>query len=517
MADQILELFQPPPPPTYYTIDNGYRTDFPQATVRVGGELQGPHLFQDINLIETISHLTHERIPERLVHAKGVGAYGVFEVTESISDLTKADFLSKVGKETKLFARFSTVVGERGSADSVRDTRGFAFKIYTDEGNLDWMFFSTPTFPIRDGGKFPSFTHCQKREPQTGLRSATTVCLSFMSSNPETFNTLMLIFSDNGTPKNYRHCDIFSANTYKFVTENSFTYVRIYLRTDQGVETLSREEAEKLAGIDPDAFTRDLHDKIASGDYPSWTVCAQVVQPRDMNQNMFDPTKRWPEDAGEWRKFGKITLNRNPDDIFGEVEQASFSPTAIIPGWNISPDPILQTRLFAYGSAARYRLGINFHQLEVNKPKYSYNPTKRDGAGYVNNLDPKIQPNYIASDGGSSFHTTDADYWNGRVQGYESRVIELDYLQPRVLWEEYKINHTDEVFVLNVATNLCMASAAMYFLGLLRTWAIESEQPWEISSLGMLYLEVHSGTDMAWEAPEGATDPDIQIISLCSH
>ncbi|KAK6333010.1 hypothetical protein TWF718_010834 [Orbilia javanica] len=442
---QLVEFYVPPPPPSppppHYTTDNGLEVDTPQATVRVGGNLQGPHLLQDINLLETISHLTHERIPERLVHAKGVGAYGIFEVTDDITDLTKANFLNAVGKKTSLFARFSTVVGERGSADSVRDTRGFAFKIYTDEGNLDWMFFSTVT-----------------------ALSPFDIFWDFMSSNPETFNTLMLIFSDCGTPRSYRFCDIFSANTYKFVRNDSFVYVRIYVRTNQGVKTRTREDAERLAGIDPDAYTRDLHDSIANGDYPSWTVWAQVVRPDEVDSlpvNIFDPTRRWPEDVGEWRKFGKITLNKNPEDEFGEVEQASFSPTAIVPGWDISPDPILQTRLFAYGSAARYRLGINFHQLEVNKPKYSYNPTKRDGIGYVNNLKPKVQPNYITNDGGSVYIASDADYWSGNIQSYESQAENSDYDQPRDLWEEFKRNGTAETFVSNVATNLSMASEAV--------------------------------------------------------
>jgi len=367
--------------------------------------------------------------------------------------------LSKVGKKTNLFARFSTRVGERGSADSVRDNLGFSFKIYTDDGNLDWIFFSTSTFPIRDGGKFPSLTHCQKREPHTGLRSATTFW-DFMSSNPETFNNIMVTFSDNGTPKSYRHANIYSVNTYKFTKDDSFVYVRIQILPVQGAHNLSRGQAEALAGRDPDAFTRDLHDSIASKNYPSWSVYAQVVKPEDVASfpvNIFDPTRRWPTDIAPLRKFGMITLNKNVMDDFGEAEQASFNPAAIVPGWDISPDPILQTRLFAYGSAARYRLGVNFHQLEVNKPRYSYNPTKRDGVGYVNNLDPRVQPNYITKDGPLST-PTDAEEWSGKIQQYESQVHDSDYEQPRELWESFrKETPMDRHFISNVAMNLSMA------------------------------------------------------------
>jgi catalase len=431
--------------------------------VKVGGQLEGPFVVQDINLLETLSHLTHERIPERVVHAKGAGAYGFLEVLDDISDLTMADFLKQVGKKTKLFARFSTVVGERGSAESVRDSRGFAFKLYTEQGNLDWLFFSTPTFPIRDGGKFPSFTHSQKREPQTGLRSATTFW-DFMSSNPETFNTLMLNFSDYGTPKSYRHSCIYSVNTYKFVTPSSYRYVKIHMLPDQGIQNYTQKEAEALAGADPDAFTRDLFNSIRSRKYPSWTVYAQVVEPKDVDYfsvNIFDPTRRWPTEgplrkAAPLRRFARITLNENVQDAFGEIEQASFTPAAIVPGWDVSADPILQARLFTYGSAARYRLTINFHQLEVNKPLYARNPTKRDGILYVNHLG--LQRNYIDQDGGTPPIPNDADAWTGKVQGFESSIDQSDFVQPKELWKSFlRDPPMAQHFICNVASNLCMA------------------------------------------------------------
>ncbi|KAI9856669.1 MAG: hypothetical protein M1813_008816 [Trichoglossum hirsutum] len=453
-----------PPDDPHYTLDSGCPVFAPQASLRIGNSLQGSLLIQDINLIETISHIAHERIPERIVHAKGAGAYGVFEVTDDISEFTEAKFLNKVGKKTSLFARFSTVVGERGSADSVRDTRGFAFKIYTEDGNLDWLFFSTPTFPIRDGGKFPSFVHCQKREPRTGLRNATTFW-DFMSSNPEVFNTLMLIFSDNGTPMSYRNANIYGVNTLlTWAAPKGFVYVKIHVLTNQGVANLTQAKAEQLAGEDPDAFSRDLYDSIASGNYPSWDVYAQVVKPDEVATypvNVLDPTKRWPEDVTPLRKFGKITLNQNVEDEFGEVEQVSFNPTAIVRGWDISADPILQTRLFAYGSASRYRLGINLHQIPVNQAFYSYNPTKRDGIGYINNLNPPVQPNYIDNDGGGTtiIPQGNQEMWSGSVQGYESQVVTSDYDQPRELWDSFKNNPPlAENFISNVAANLSQAT-----------------------------------------------------------
>ncbi|KAH6856688.1 catA, catalase [Chaetomium sp. MPI-CAGE-AT-0009] len=442
-----------------------------QGTLRVGEQLQGVHLIRDINLLETISHITHERIPERVVHAKGAGAYGTFEVTNAgfITQYTDASFLNADGKTTPLFARFSTVVGERGSADSVRDTRGFAFKLYTEHGNLDWVFFSTPTFQIRDGAKFPSFAHAQKRDPQTGVRNPSTgyalqleltIHDSFMSRNPETFHTLMFIFSDSGTPQNYRHSDIHSGTS-----TDDYVYVRIQMRTNQKIANLSQKEAEQLAGTDPDAYTRDLYNSIYTGDFPSWDVYAQIVKPGDVATfpvNIFDPTKTWPENKAAWTKFGKITLNRNPIDYFEEVEQVSFNPAAVVPGWDVSPDPILQTRLFAYGSAARYRLGINLHQLPVNAVQSAvgaYNPTKRDGAGYINQLNPRVQPNYFPAGGAplrpaaADVLAADQDTWSGKVTAYESTVVADDWTQPRQVWDSFDADQKT-AFVNNVALSL---------------------------------------------------------------
>lgn len=238
----------PPPGKDYYTTNSGCPVLDPNASLRIGNKLQSTQLLQDINLLETIANITHERIPERIVHAKGAGVYGEFECTRSLSDVSSAKVFSTVGKKTPLFARFSTVAGGRGSADTVRDTRGFAFKMYTEEGNLDWLFFSEPVFPIRDGAKFPSFVHCQKGAPQTNIVNPSWFW-DFMSGNAETFHAIMMIFSDRGTPKSYRTSEIFGLNTYKFTKpDGSFVYTKIHLKPYQGVENLTQEQATVLAG-----------------------------------------------------------------------------------------------------------------------------------------------------------------------------------------------------------------------------------------------------------------------------
>ena len=443
-------------------------------------------MLQDINLLETISHATHERIPERIVHAKGAGAYGVFEVTKEMKDYTSADFLSEKGKKTELFCRFSTVAGGKGSADTVRDTHGFAFKLYTEEGNLDWVFFSQPVFPIRDGGKFPSFMHCQKGVPKNNLFDSSAFW-NFFNHNSEAFHALMMIFTDRGTPESYQDSEIFSLNTYKFTKPDSYHYVKIHIKPINGVKTLKREKATKLAGEDPDYLSRSLfnaiedaiEDTIKEGQeskkFPMWKVYAQIITPKEAETlrlegiDIFDPTKVIPHDPYKLVEFGTIKLNKNPENFFSEVEGASFSPTAIVPGWDVSPDPILQTRLFAYGSAARYRLGINFIQSEVNKPKYSRNATKRDGAGNIDNL--KSLANYIPGDHmigtenvAKQYEQPPEEQWDSKVVSFDSKVdTDIDYRQPRKFWFTVlkKTNQQDSL-IQNLAASLCKADEVIW-------------------------------------------------------
>ncbi|OJJ42260.1 hypothetical protein ASPZODRAFT_20653 [Penicilliopsis zonata CBS 506.65] len=468
VSDQSL----PGPGEDYYTLSNGCPIDNPQGLVRLGNnELDGKVLLQDINLIDVLTHVTHERIPERVVHAKGSGAYGVFETTHDITNLTSLAFLNKVGKQTPLFARFSTVAGEKGSADNVRDSRGFAFKLYTEEGNLDWLFFGAPMFPLRDPAKFPSFTHAQKRDPSSNLKNAS-VFWDFFNQNPEGYNFLMRLFSDQGTPWSYRYTDIHSINTYRFTQpDGNFHYVRIALKTDQGVRNLTQDQMTRLIGVDPDFATRDLYTAIDAGDFPSWTAYAQIIRPGDAvtsSVNIFDATRELPEKDYPLIPFGRITLNRNPANYFAEVEQSAFQVANLVPGWDVSSDPILQVRLFPYGDTQRYRLGINFPQLPVNRPVYSYNPTRRDGASNILNLG--NLPNYFPSRYGPQIvaprqYRASAEHmeWVANVTSYLSQVTDNDFDQPRDYWHTLAgMGATQQAnLVYNVASSLSGAEAAV--------------------------------------------------------
>lgn len=463
----------PPKGEDYYTLPNGCPIRKPQASQRIGHKLRSTALVQDINLIDLIANITHERIPERLVHAKAAGAFGEFEVTHDITDITSAAFLSKVGQKTKLFSRLSTVAGEKGSADSIRDTRGFAFKLYTGEGNLDWVFFSTPVFFIRDPAKFPSLTHAQKRNPQTNLKDPT-MFWDYFNHNSEGYHNVMMLFSDRNTPVSYRYADIFGINAYKFTKpDGSFKYVKIHMKTDQGVHNLTEDESVKISGQDPDYATRDLYDAIEKGNYPSWTVYAQIIDPLEAETykiNIFDPTKTVSQKDYPLIPFGKITLNQNPINYFVEVEQAAFTPANIVPGWDLSFDPILQIRLFAYGETQRYRLGVNFNHLPTNQPFYSYNPTRRDGAGSVFNYG--SQPNYLPSDFQPKIvqaaqyeeRAEQHEQWVGKIVDFESEVTDKDFVQPREFWEVLgRQKDQQEHLVYNVAVNLSGAVKEVRF------------------------------------------------------
>ncbi|KAI0450977.1 catA, catalase [Xylaria acuta] len=426
------------------------------ATQRIGNQLRATPLLQDINLLELIQHLTHERIPERLVHARGTGAHGYFEVTDSISDVTSADFLQRVGEKTPLFVRFSTVADERGSAETVRDTRGFAFKMRTKEGILDWMFLSTPVFPIRDGAKFPSFTHATKRNPRSGLPDHT-MFWDYFNNSQEAIHFLMFLFSDRATPIDFQHADCFSINSYQFTkADASFVYIKIHVKTNQGVQNFTAAQAQTVAGSDPDHQTRSLFDDLEAGKTPSWDVYAQIIDPKKAANypiNIFDATKTLPFEDFPLRKF---------DDSFAEVEQSAFSPTNIVPGWALSPDPILQTRSLAYADTHRHRLGVNFIQLPINKPEHSFNPLMRDGAATFNGLG--ATPNYFPSSFSqygvaTQYAQPDEEHWLGTVVEYESQVVDADFKQARVFWEKTLAGEPGQQnnFVSNVAGHLSSA------------------------------------------------------------
>ncbi len=332
----------------------------------------GPVLLQDVHLIEKLAHFNRERIPERVVHAKGAGAGGYFEVTKDVTKYTKAKFLSEVGKRTEVFARFSTVGGEKGSADAERDPRGFAVKFYTEEGNYDLVGNNTPVFFIRDPLKFPDFIHTQKRNPGTNLKDAN-MFWDFLSLTPESLHQVTILFSDRGTPRSFRNMNGYGSHTFKWYTDGGeFFWVKYHFKTDQGIQNLTREEAEHLKGTDPDHATRDLSNAIKKGEFPSWTLQVQIMPAKDAENyrfDVFDVTKVWPHGDYPPMDIGKMVLNRNPANYFAEVEQAAFSPGNFVLGIGASPDKMLQGRLFAYQDAHRYRLGPNYLLLPVNRPK----------------------------------------------------------------------------------------------------------------------------------------------------
>ncbi|SEQ51929.1 catalase [Piscibacillus halophilus] len=344
---------------------------------------RGPTLIQDVHLLEKLAHFDRERIPERVVHAKGAGAYGYFEVTnDEISKYTKADFLSEKGKRTPMFIRFSTVAGELGSADTVRDPRGFAVKFYTQEGNYDLVGNNTPIFFIRDAIKFPDFIHTQKRNPQTNLKDKNMVW-DFWSHSPESLHQVTYLHGDRGIPATYRHMNGYGSHTFKWVNENGEpVWVKYHFVSDQGVKGLDPKVADELAGTNPDYHTEDLFNAIEEGDYPSWTLYVQIMPYEDAKTYKWDPfdvTKIWSLKDYPRIEVGKMVLNRNPENYFAEVEQAAFSPAHFVPGIEASPDKMLQGRLFSYSDTHRYRLGVNHEQIPVNRPVAEVSNNQRDG------------------------------------------------------------------------------------------------------------------------------------------
>jgi catalase len=348
---------------------------------------RGPVVLQDVNLIEKLAHFGRERIPERVVHAKGAGAHGYFQAYESMEDFTCAQFLQDPSVKTPVFVRFSTVVGARGSADTARDPRGFAVKFYTAEGNYDLVGNDLPVFFIRDALKFPDMVHAFKPSPDTNIpasSSANSRFWDFISLTPESTHMITWLFSDRGTPASYRMMEGFGVNTFKWVNNNGeAVFVKYHWKPKAGVETLDRHEATRLAGEDPDYLTRDLYDNIAHGNVVQYDLHVQLMDVADELPKSFDPldpTKTWPEDKYPLMLVGKMVLDRNPANYFAEVEQAAFCPATIVPGIELSADKLLQGRSFSYNDTQRYRLGTNYLELPVNKPLAAVNNNQRDGA-----------------------------------------------------------------------------------------------------------------------------------------
>jgi catalase len=454
-------------PMTQLTTASGIPVADNQNSITAGP--RGPVLLQDFHLIEKLQHFNRERIPERVVHAKGSGAYGTFTVTHDVTQYTKARLFSQVGKQTETFLRFSTVGGEKGSADTARDPRGFALRFYTEDGNWDLVGNNTPTFFLKDGIKFPDFIHTQKRDPQTNLKSAQAMW-DFWSKTPESLHQVTILFSDRGTPDGYRHMDGFGSHTFSLINEDGKQHwVKWHFKTLQGIRNLSASEAERLAGLDPDYAQRDLFNAIAAGDFPRWSVEIQVMDDATRARweaktgwDAFDLTKVWPQ--GEFPRIpvGILELNRNPDNFHAEVEQAALSPSNIVPGLGYSPDKMLQARLFAYHDAQLYRIGANHQHLPVNRPRCPVHNQQRDGAmafangGAAANYDPVHAGGPVAG----GFGHGDAGWQVEGVAGrYDTRATDDHFTQAgnlfRLLSEQGKRNLVD-----NIAGSLGQADAA---------------------------------------------------------
>lgn len=344
---------------------------------------RGPLVVEDWQLFEKHAHFNRERIPERVVHAKGSGAYGTFRVTHDVTRYTKAKLFAAVGKETEVFARFSTVAGERGAADAERDVRGFALKFYTEEGNWDLTGNNTPVFFVRDPYKFSDFIHTQKRDPRTNLRSPTAMW-DFWSLSPESLHQVTILFSDRGLPRSYRHMNGYGSHTYSFINAaDERFWVKFHFKTRQGIQTLTDEAGAGLVGGDRESHQRDLYGSIEKGDCPQWTLFVQVMpeaEAADYHINPFDLTKVWPHGDYPLIEVGVLELNRNPENYFAEVEQAGFSPGNVVSGIGHSPDKMLQFRIVSYADAHRHRLGVNYDSLPVNRPRCPVHTYHRDGA-----------------------------------------------------------------------------------------------------------------------------------------
>jgi catalase len=356
----------------------------------------GPILLQDHYLIQKMAHFNRERVPERVVHAKGTGAFGSLEITEDVSEFTKAD-LFQPGRKTESLARFSTVAGELGSPDTWRDPRGFALKFYTQDGNYDIVGNNTPVFFIRDPQNFSDFIHSQKRRADNGLRDHN-MQWDFWSSKPESAHQVTWLMGDRGIPNTLRNMNGYGSHTYLWENAAGVKHwVKYHFKTDQGIEFLTQADADRIAGEDAEYHRRDLFDAIKRGDAPSWTLFVQlmpIADAADYRFNPFDLTKVWPHGDYPLIKVGRLRLDRNPENFFAQIEQSAFEPANLVPGIGPSPDKMLQGRLFSYPDAHRYRIGPNYLQLPVNQPKVAVHSYNRDGAmAYINGGDPVYAPN----------------------------------------------------------------------------------------------------------------------------
>jgi len=446
------------------TMSNGAPVWNKQTSLTVGSN--GPMLLQDVVYLDDITHFTRERIPERVVHGKGAGAHGYFEVTQDISKYTKAALFGTVGKKTPAFVRFSLVVGQQGAADTIRDTRGFGVKFYTEEGNWDLLSNNFPVFFIRDPMLLTSLSHAISRNPVTNMRDWNAFW-DFMSLHPESMHHLLMIQGDRGIPDGYRHMDGFGGHAFKLVNaEGKPIYCKFHLKSNQGNKWLKYDEAMKVGGYDSDYATRDLYNAIARGEFPEWTLYIQVMtfeQANTFEFNPFDMTKVWPHNDFPMMEVGRLVLNRNVSNHFAEVEQAAFAPSRIVPGIEFTPDRILQGRIIAYPDAQYHRLGPNFMKLPINCP-YRTNVRTTQFNGLMcgdDNQDgmPTYYPNSFngPTEAPQRFHES---VWSvsGDVDRHEESPVDV-YAQPAIFWNKVLDECAKKRLVENIARTLMYANA----------------------------------------------------------
>ena len=426
----------------------------------------GPLLLQDFHLIDLISHFDRERIPERVVHAKGGGAHGVYKTTAAADDLCLADMF-KEGEECPITIRFSTVGGESGSPDLARDPRGFSIKFRTSEGNWDLVANNTPVFFLRDPAKFPHFIHTQKRHPATHLNHMddSTMFWDYLSQNPESVHQVMVLMGDRGVPDGWRHMHGYFGHTLKLVNkQGDWVYAQFHIKSEQGVKFFTQEESLKQP---PDYAQKDLYEAIENGDYPKWSFEVQTMTPKEAEElwetqkiNVFDLTHTWPQKQFPLRKIGELTLNENVKNYFAEIEQIAYNPAHMVPGIEPSADPVLQSRLFSYPDAHRHRIGVNYQQLPVNQPrvKYAMGNFQRDGQmAFYNQGD---SPAYLSSIQPISLkpRTVDLDkthaHFTGQAVTYLSEIRPEDFNGPRKLWENVFDDGAKERFISNVSGHM---------------------------------------------------------------
>ena len=417
---------------------------------------RGPVLLQDYILHEKMASFNRERIPERIVHAKGSGAYGTFTLKYDISKYTRAKIFSEVGKQTKCFVRFSTVGGEKGSADSERDPRGFAVKFYTEDGNWDLVGNNTPIFFIKDAMKFNDFIHTQKRDPYTNCKSPT-MMWDYWSLNPESLHQVLILFSDRGTPYSYRYMNGYGSHAFSLINKNNERFwVKFHFKTAQGIKNLTNSQATKLKGTDPDSAQRDLVESIDKGDFPKWNLKIQIMPEADAKTykiNPFDLTKIWPHSDYPLIDIGVMELNKNPENYFAEVEQSAFAPAHIVDGIGYSPDKMLQGRLLSYPDAHRYRIGGNYEKLPVNRCPFAINNYQRDG---VMNFDghggsgPNYYPNSFGGPEADKNYGEPAFDVNGLADRYDRNAPGNDdhYSQPGNLFRKV-MNDQDKAHTIS--------------------------------------------------------------------